>query len=73
MVFFSINGHHELIKGISQSFKLIEVGSYILKDNYSVDNGFLEEIKEELDIIFLCNPNNPTGVLIPSLLLEKTA
>ena len=25
---------------------------------------FLEEIKEELDIIFLCNPNNPTGALI---------
>ncbi len=41
-----------------------EVNHYILKDNYSVDNGFLEEIKEELDIIFLCNPNNPTGALI---------
>ena len=27
-----------------------EVNHYILKDNYSVDNGFLEEIKEELDI-----------------------
>ena len=35
MVFFSINGHHQLIIGISQSFKLIEVGSYILKNNYT--------------------------------------
>lgn len=43
MVFFSINGHHELIKGISQSFKLIEVGSYILKDNYTyVVNIFIQ-------------------------------
>lgn len=41
-----------------------EVNHYVLKDNYSVDNEFLEEIKEELDIIFLCNPNNPTGALI---------
>lgn len=35
MVFFSINGHHQLIMGISKSFKLIEIGSYILKDNYT--------------------------------------
>ncbi|MGL5756435.1 MAG: fused FliR family export protein/FlhB family type III secretion system protein [Paraclostridium sp.] len=43
MVFFSINGHHRLIIGISQSFKLIKVGSYILESNYSyIVNVFIQ-------------------------------
>lgn len=41
-----------------------KVNHYILKDRYSLDNGFIDEIKDDLDIIFLCNPNNPTGALI---------
>ncbi|MEG1483666.1 fused FliR family export protein/FlhB family type III secretion system protein, partial [Clostridium sp.] len=43
MVFFSINGHHRLITGISQSFKIIKVGSYILENNYSyIVNVFIQ-------------------------------
>ncbi|MGL5642645.1 MAG: fused FliR family export protein/FlhB family type III secretion system protein [Paraclostridium sp.] len=43
MVFFSINGHHRLIIGISQSFKIIKVGSYILENNYSyIVNVFIQ-------------------------------
>ncbi|CEN21619.1 fused FliR family export protein/FlhB family type III secretion system protein [Paraclostridium sordellii] len=34
MVFFTMNGHHKLIAGISQSFKLVNVGSPILTNNY---------------------------------------
>lgn len=41
-----------------------KVNHYILKDRYSLDNEFIDEIKDDLDIIFLCNPNNPTGALI---------
>lgn len=41
-----------------------KVNYYLLKDKYSLDEDFLGEIKEGLDIIFLCNPNNPTGALI---------
>ncbi|MDZ5253347.1 threonine-phosphate decarboxylase CobD [Clostridium sp. LIBA-8841] len=41
-----------------------KVNHYILKDRYSLDNRFIDEINDDLDIIFLCNPNNPTGALI---------
>jgi flagellar biosynthesis protein FliR/FlhB len=43
MVFFSMNGHHKLITGISQSFKLVKVGSSILTDNYGyIVNVFIQ-------------------------------
>lgn len=46
-------------------YELVEEKGFCLQ----VD--FLDEITEELDIIFLCNPNNPTGALIePNLLME---
>ena len=38
---------------------------FFLKEetNFSMEASFLEEIKKGFDIIFLCNPNNPTGIL----------
>ncbi|MGL6105051.1 fused FliR family export protein/FlhB family type III secretion system protein [Romboutsia sp.] len=35
MVFFGMNGHHKLIEGIQQSFKLIPIGESILNNNFS--------------------------------------
>lgn len=32
---------------------------------------FLDAIHEELDIVFLCNPNNPTGILTERAFLQK--
>ena len=32
---------------------------------------YLESLQQDLDIVFLCNPNNPTGLLIPTKLLKK--
>ena len=32
---------------------------------------YLESLQQDLDIVFLCNPNNPTGLLIPTELLKK--
>lgn len=41
-----------------------EVVHYILNDeNFMLNNGFLEAIDESIDMIFICNPNNPTGKL----------
>ncbi len=38
---------------------------------FSLDEGFLEVLDEEIDLLFLCNPNNPTGVLTSRDFLEK--
>lgn len=40
------------------------VDRYILKEEngFHVDDGFLDAITDDTDIVFLCEPNNPTGV-----------
>ena len=46
---------------------------HLLKEEHQFDltEELLEQITPELDILFLCNPNNPTGRLISQDLLEK--
>lgn len=41
------------------------------KQGFMLDASFLDAITPEIDLIFLCNPNNPTGVLTDRDLLEK--
>lgn len=37
---------------------------HLKEDNeFILDNKFIKEINENIDITFICNPNNPTGVL----------
>ncbi|MDO4305658.1 MAG: pyridoxal phosphate-dependent class II aminotransferase [Eubacteriales bacterium] len=46
---------------------------YFLKEDedFRLQSSFLEALHKELDIVFLCNPNNPTGMLTNrELLLE---
>ncbi|PAB60771.1 threonine-phosphate decarboxylase CobD [Anaeromicrobium sediminis] len=45
---------------------------YFLKEenNFLLDEEFLNYIKEEIDCIILCNPNNPTGKLVDKGLIE---
>lgn len=43
IIFFSMNGHHRLIEGIQQSFKLVPIGESILSNNFTyVINVFVE-------------------------------
>lgn len=35
------------------------------------DEDLLADITEDIDILFLCNPNNPTGVLVPPALMDR--
>lgn len=44
-----------------------EENSFLLKEDY------LEKITPETDILFLCNPNNPTGTLTNRPMLRKIA
>ena len=43
-----------------------QVVRYELKEanDYRLDKGLLEALTDDLDMLFLCNPNNPTGQLV---------
>lgn len=43
------------------------------ENDFRLDVGILNQLTEEVDILFLCNPNNPTGLLTDRELLEKIA
>lgn len=44
---------------------------YVLKDKCNLDLGILDMINKETDIIFICNPNNPTGALCKRDMIEE--
>ncbi|MBR6408253.1 MAG: aminotransferase class I/II-fold pyridoxal phosphate-dependent enzyme [Clostridia bacterium] len=46
---------------------------YFLRDknDFTLDEGFLDEIRPDIDMVFLCNPNNPTGLVYPRAFLMK--
>jgi len=49
-----------------------EVQYHILReeDNFDLKDDFLDVLKDDIDIVFLCNPNNPTGRIIERGLLD---
>ena len=56
---------------------LEQIGCQITYNNLTAENGFalsddiIRLLVPGIDILFLCNPNNPTGRLIPSDLIER--
>lgn len=53
----------------------IEIVRYYLseKDDFTVDKGILNILDSSIDMIFLCNPNNPTGQLVVKDILKAAA
>lgn len=41
------------------------------KDKFMVTENLLEDINENIDMLFICNPNNPTGQIVPKDLMIK--
>ena len=50
-----------------------EVSYYEMKerDGFCLTEAFLQELQEDVDLLFLANPNNPVGNTIEDVLLEK--
>ena len=41
------------------------------RDGFCLTEAFLQEVQEDVDLLFLANPNNPVGNTIEDMLLEK--
>lgn len=52
-----------------------EILHYYLSEKYdfAIDKGILNVLDSSTDMIFLCNPNNPTGQLVPKNILKAVA
>lgn len=52
-----------------------QVTHYFLEEqkNFRLDEGFIASLTADIEMVFLCNPNNPTGQLMEKTLLEQIA
>lgn len=52
-----------------------EIRTYPLsaESGFALDRGFLDALTSDVEMVFLCNPNNPTGRLCDPALLEEIA
>lgn len=64
----SFYGYEKAAKAAGCELSFYELSK---ENGYALEEGILEKLTEEVDLLFLANPNNPVGNLIePSLLLE---
>ena len=41
------------------------------ENNFALTESFLEELTEDIDLVFLCSPSNPSGQVIEPKLMEQ--
>ncbi|WMJ89522.1 pyridoxal phosphate-dependent aminotransferase [Anaerocolumna sp. MB42-C2] len=61
----------EYEKALREAGSQIEYCLLTERDSFQVTEQLLNQLNETIDLLFLCNPNNPVGNLIPPALLEK--
>ncbi|MHB8064580.1 MAG: pyridoxal phosphate-dependent aminotransferase [Ruminiclostridium sp.] len=62
--------YEEAVKTVNSSIRY----HYLFENNeFNVDEDIVEKLEPDIDVVFLCNPNNPTGVPIEKQLLLKIA
>lgn len=42
-------------------------------NDFLVTQAFVDEITDDIDLVYLCTPNNPTGVTVPEKIIRATA
>lgn len=60
----------EYEKALKEAGSKVEYCPLRESEGFCVTGRLLKELDETFDILFLCNPNNPTGSLIPAALLN---
>ncbi len=48
-----------------------EIDFFPLGKNLEITEDYVDKLSAEHDIVFLCNPNNPTGILTPRSIVKK--
>lgn len=64
----SFLGYEQAAQAIGAQIRFVPMQK---EDGYRLSETFLEELTEETDLLFLANPNNPTGACVELSLLEK--
>lgn len=60
--------YEEAVRSIDGEVKYYSLNE---ENEFRIDDNFIKDIDEEIDLIFICNPNNPTGVLTEKKFVEK--
>lgn len=62
--------YEEAVRTVNSSIRY----HYLLENNqFTIDQSIFEQIKPDIDVMFLCNPNNPTGILLDKAMILKIA
>lgn len=48
-----------------------EMKYYYMEEDFTIKEDILEQITEDIDLVIICNPNNPTGLLTPRSLIHQ--
>ena len=64
----SFSEYEEAILSVNGEIKYYKLKE---KNNFEIDNEFIDNIKDDIDVVFICNPNNPTGVLTTNQFIIK--